>query len=104
MRGQETGSGPVPSELVEVLDGGVAIFDPLTWRTQVVSDDAFALIESIRSTVRAGVREPEPLLDILMLELGEPPGDTSLARRVKRENLRSWVSLALHLERSLADE
>jgi hypothetical protein len=80
------------------VDGGVLVFDPVTWTARLLSDDGVVVLDCIRDLVDSGLTDRESLLAELRREISLDDG--ALNDRVsglEDDPLATWVDLALNL-------
>ena len=101
MIGSLAGIAPVPERVrarLRVFDDGIALIDPVTWRTHVLSPQGFALLAELLQVAFAhpSIHEPAGLLHRLVVSAGEVEDDRDEGGQPAR-GLLELASIALHL-------
>lgn len=78
------------------FEDGTAVFDPVTWQTHIVSNEAMTLLCEMVVAASACGRDPEQVCARLLGEIvndGADQAEVPLAG----PHLRQWAALACHL-------
>jgi len=92
---------------LRVFDDGVALIDPVTWRTHVLSPQGFALLAELLqvATAHPSMHVPSALLDRFALSAGEGTGTEEGVGDPAGQHERGLLELAriaLHLRQDRA--
>lgn len=79
---------PFDASLVRRFEDGVAVFDPVTWQTHVLSRDGFELLLQMVELARVGDVSPADILTVMAADAAADQDVTQLT---------PWAQLACHL-------
>ena len=78
----------IEESLIREFKDGIALFDPVTWQTHVLSNDGFSLLLDMVEVSWACNRIPERVVEQFL----PPEGELRHA-----EELLQWAAIACHL-------